>query len=74
MFEYFLGPENVVASTKATTCQLTTLACLAVAAAADRGNITADQVIEYTDALRHVPTVASEILYHDGAITTSLDQ
>jgi glucosamine--fructose-6-phosphate aminotransferase (isomerizing) len=62
------GPEIAVASTKATTCQLTTLACLAIAAAAERGNINDDQVMEYTDALRHVPTVASEILNHDSAI------
>jgi glucosamine--fructose-6-phosphate aminotransferase (isomerizing) len=62
------GPEIAVASTKATTCQLTTLACLAIAAAADRGNLTPDEVSEYTDALRHVPTVASTILNHDGAI------
>jgi glucosamine--fructose-6-phosphate aminotransferase (isomerizing) len=62
------GPEIAVASTKATTCQLTTLACLAIAAAADRGNITEDQVRDYTDALRHVPTVATEILNHDDAI------
>jgi glucosamine--fructose-6-phosphate aminotransferase (isomerizing) len=62
------GPEIAVASTKATTCQLTTLACLAIAAAADRGNLTPDEVSEYTDALRHVPTVASTILNHDSAI------
>ncbi len=62
------GPEIAVASTKATTCQLTTLACLAIAAAADRGNLTTDQVRDYTDALRHVPTVATEILNHDKAI------
>jgi len=62
------GPEIAVASTKATTCQLTTLACLAISAAADRGNITPEHVSEYTDALRHVPTVASKILNHDDAI------
>ncbi len=62
------GPEIAVASTKATTCQLTTLACLAISAAADRGNLTTEQVSEYTDALRHVPTVASTILNHDDAI------
>jgi glucosamine--fructose-6-phosphate aminotransferase (isomerizing) len=62
------GPEIAVASTKATTCQLTTLACLAIAAAADRGNLNEDQVRDYTDALRHVPSVASDILNHDKAI------
>jgi len=62
------GPEIAVASTKATTCQLTTLACIALSAADHRGELNADQVREYTDALRHVPTVASSVLNHDKAL------
>ena len=62
------GPEIAVASTKATTCQLTTLACIALSAAENRGVLNADQVQEYTNALRHVPTVASDVLNHDDAL------
>jgi len=62
------GPEIAVASTKATTCQLTTLACLALSTAEQRGNLSEDEVRAYTDALRHVPTVAAQVLNHDNAL------
>ena len=62
------GPEIGVASTKAFTTQLTTLACMAFAAARGRKVITAAQMQEMADALRHIPTVAAQILQHDGAI------
>lgn len=62
------GPEIAVASTKATTCQLTTLACLVLASAAEKGHIDAVREKELSDALRHVPSSAAEILNHDGAI------
>ena len=62
------GPEIGVASTKAFTTQLTTLACLALSVAVRRGTVGADDKAVYADALRHVPQVAADILNHDGAI------
>lgn len=62
------GPEIGVASTKAFTTQLTTLACVALALAKAKGTITAEEEAEYTDALRQVPSLASNILAHDDAI------
>ena len=64
------GPEIGVASTKAFTTQLTTLACMALVAAKRKGVITADQEHEMSDALRHVPTTTASILNHDGSIQT----
>lgn len=62
------GPEIGVASTKAFTTQITTLACMAFAAARAKGEIDADKCSEMAEALRHIPTIASEILNHDKAI------
>ncbi len=62
------GPEIGVASTKAFTTQITTLACMALAAARTKGTITAEKEAEMSEALRHVPTMAAEILNHDEAI------
>lgn len=62
------GPEIGVASTKAFTTQLTTLACLALALAAKKNTITPDKQAEYTEALRHLPKQAAAILNHDGSI------
>ena len=62
------GPEIGVASTKAFTTQLTTMACLVLALAFKRGNIKTDERKEYADALRHLPTIAAEILKHDDEI------
>ena len=59
------GPEIGVASTKAFTTQLTTLACLAVALSVEKGVINADKEQEMTDALREVPARANDILEHD---------
>lgn len=59
------GPEIGVASTKAFTTQLATLACVALAAAASKGVLTPDQVVEYTNALRHVPQVVASFLTAD---------
>ena len=42
VFPTLAGPEVGVASTKAFTCQLATLACLAIAAGRDRGVLSAD--------------------------------
>ncbi len=62
------GPEIGVASTKAFTTQLTTLACLALALAVKKNTITPDKQAEYTEALRHLPKQAAAILNHDGSI------
>lgn len=62
------GPEIGVASTKAFTTQITTLACMALAAAKANGSIDEDEEHEMADALRHVPTIAADILRHDEAI------
>ena len=50
------GPEVCVASTKAFTCQLATLACLAVAAGRDRGMLSADDEVPLVRALADVPS------------------
>lgn len=62
------GPEIGVASTKAFTTQLTTLACLVLAAARSTGAINEARETELSEALRHVPKIAAEILQHDGEI------
>lgn len=62
------GPEIGVASTKAFTTQLTTLACLSLSLAIRKGMLEKDKAREYVDALRHVPTTTADILNHDGAI------
>ena len=62
------GPEIGVASTKAFTTQLTTLACLALALAVKKGTVTPETQAAYTDALRHLPKQAASILNHDGEI------
>lgn len=62
------GPEIGVASTKAFTTQITTLACIAFAAARGKKVISAEQMAEMGEALRHLPTVAAEILKHDEQI------
>ncbi|MCL4678729.1 MAG: glutamine--fructose-6-phosphate transaminase (isomerizing) [Alphaproteobacteria bacterium] len=62
------GPEIGVASTKAFTTQLSTLACMALAAALKTGAISEAQGAEFATALRHVPTLAAQILTHDAQI------
>ncbi len=64
------GPEIGVASTKAFTTQLTTLACIALAVAIKKGAIDAAKQASYTEALRHLPKQAVKILNHDGEIKT----
>lgn len=62
------GPEIGVASTKAFTTQLTTLACLALALAARKGTVSADEKAKIVEALRHLPKQAAAILAHDKTI------
>ena len=58
------GPEVGVASTKAFTCQLATLACLAIAAGRERGVLSAEDEVRLVRALLDVPrcmTIALEL-------------
>ncbi|WFU18478.1 glutamine--fructose-6-phosphate transaminase (isomerizing) [Bradyrhizobium sp. CB3481] len=56
------GPEIGVASTKAFTCQLATLACLAIAAGRGRGVLSADDEISLVRALGDVPRYMTSAL------------
>ena len=58
----FAGPEIGVASTKAFTCQLTALACLALLAGKLRGTLTPAQETEYVTALIEAPRYMNEVL------------
>ncbi|HEX6143680.1 MAG TPA: glutamine--fructose-6-phosphate transaminase (isomerizing) [Geminicoccaceae bacterium] len=59
------GPEIGVASTKAFTTQLATLACLAIGAARARGHLSEEREAALTQALDEVPARAAEVLMHD---------
>jgi glucosamine--fructose-6-phosphate aminotransferase (isomerizing) len=60
------GPEIGVASTKAFTCQLTVLACLAIAAGKARGAIGPELETELVTALAEVPRHMAAILRDEG--------
>ena len=62
VFRTYAGPEIGVASTKAFTCQLTALACLAILAGKLRGTISEAQEKELVGALIMAPRHMSEIL------------
>ncbi|GMV62158.1 MAG: glutamine--fructose-6-phosphate aminotransferase [isomerizing] [Parvibaculum sp.] len=64
----FAGPEIGVASTKAFTCQLTTLAVLAVRMGLARGVITASDEARLVRTLMEVPRHVAEALNQDHAI------
>ena len=57
------GPEIGVASTKAFTTQLTTLACLALSIAVKRGALEQKRASEIAEELRHVPQQITELLH-----------
>ena len=59
------GPEIGVCSTKAFTCQLVVLACLAIATGAARGTLGKDDESRLCSAIAEVPARASEVLNHD---------
>ena len=59
------GPEIGVASTKAFTTQITTLACLSLALAIKLGACSEEETQEMTTALRQLPKAVSKILQHD---------
>jgi len=56
------GPEIGVASTKAFTCQLATLACFALILGRERGALTVDEESELVEALTTVPRQMAAIL------------
>ncbi|MFC6741977.1 glutamine--fructose-6-phosphate transaminase (isomerizing) [Methylobacterium tardum] len=62
------GPEIGVASTKAFSCQLTVLLCLAIAAGRARGTLDASGEARLVEALIRVPGLMAEALAHEGAI------
>jgi len=62
------GPEIGVASTKAFTTQLATLACLAITAGRRRGTLERAREQELSLALAEVPSRAAEVLNHDEAL------
>lgn len=59
------GPEIGVASTKAFTCQLSVLACLAIALGRARQTITAERERELVRALVEVPRLVSSMLHDE---------
>lgn len=56
------GPEIGVASTKAYTTQLTTLACLVLAVAAEKKTQDAGELANMAEALRHLPSLVNAVL------------
>jgi glutamine---fructose-6-phosphate transaminase (isomerizing) len=66
----FAGPEIGVASTKAFTCQLTALACLALMAGKARGTVDRAQERELVGALIEAPRHMAEILKDEKHIGT----
>ena len=62
------GPEIGVASTKAFTTQLTTLACLSLAVCEKNGTLDEKVAEDIITALRHVPKTVANILNHDDEI------
>ena len=67
------GPEIGVASTKAFTTQLATLACLAIAAARRRGRLAPEREAAITQALDEVPARVTQVLERDGEIRAIAD-
>ncbi len=61
------GPEIGVASTKAFTCQLSVLACLAIAIGRARGTISTDMELELVQALTEVPRHIATLLRNEQA-------
>ncbi len=56
------GPEIGVASTKAFTCQLTVLACMAIAAGRQRGVLSASEEQELVRSLIQLPRLMTDVL------------
>lgn len=64
----YAGAEVGVASTKAFTCQLSVLACLALAAARARGTLPPEEEARLVRALVEVPRHLADMLRHEDAI------
>ncbi|WP_273791195.1 glutamine--fructose-6-phosphate transaminase (isomerizing) [Bartonella sp. CM31XJBT] len=62
IFPTLAGPEIGVASTKAFTCQLATLASLALSAAKQRGYLSAQMEKKLVQQLAEVPRILNEVL------------
>ena len=62
------GPEIGVASTKAFSCQLTVLLCLAIAAGRARGRLSLSEERRLVDALITVPGLMAEAVKQEGEI------
>ncbi|GGB49264.1 glutamine--fructose-6-phosphate aminotransferase [isomerizing] [Tistrella bauzanensis] len=60
------GPEIGVASTKAFTCQLVTLVCLAISLGRARGTIDTARDQKLTQAIAEVPSRVADVLNNDG--------
>ena len=58
----YAGPEIGVASTKAFTCQLGVLACLAIKIGISNGSLNQDQEKEYVQSLLSIPRLISNTL------------
>jgi len=58
----YAGPEIGVASTKAFTCQLGVLACLAIKIGVSNGSLSKDQEKEYVQSLLSIPRLISNTL------------
>ena len=70
MFPTLAGPEIGVASTKAFTCQLTVLACMAIAAGRARGVLSAAEEHELVRALIQVPRLMTDVLRREAEFGT----
>jgi glucosamine--fructose-6-phosphate aminotransferase (isomerizing) len=68
MAQTLAGVEVGVASTKAFTCQLSVLLCLAIAAGRARGTLSAEDEKELVEALINVPGLISEAIKREHQI------
>ena len=68
IFPIAAGPEIGVASTKAFTCQLTTLAAIAINAGRQRGILSEDDEAELVTRLLEIPRLVTEALAQEQAI------
>jgi glucosamine--fructose-6-phosphate aminotransferase (isomerizing) len=64
----YAGPEIGVASTKAFTTQLATLACLSLALARAKQSASESQLRSWCSSLLEVPALMNEALHHDHAL------
>jgi glucosamine--fructose-6-phosphate aminotransferase (isomerizing) len=68
LYQIHAGPEIGVASTKAFTCQLATLACLAIGAGVQRGCLSRNEEERLVTALLELPRHVADALTMDEAI------